>query len=367
MTQLGIDVDAVGDVPARPVADQPFPSAVEEAPAPKRDPYTELKRVVTERGLLVREPGRYAVHGVSSFALMVVVLAGIGLTRGSWWVLVWALPGAWLFGQLGFLGHDSAHNQVFNSKSKNYWMSLLLFNLALGGSRGWWADKHNMHHGQPNRLGFDPDTDFSVLAFTHDQALRAKGLPRQIMKHQANALWPMVSFEAISIHVHSIRFIFNRRLSNVGAEVGLLMVHYAVYVGGLIAWLGAAKGLTFALIHQLALGLYAGGAFLPNHIGMPMLEPDEEIDFLHRQILTARNISANRFTDYAFGGLSCQIEHHLFPTMSRSKLRKAAPIVRAFCDEHMIPYRETGVLTAYREVYRSMASTVAPLWRKASA
>ena len=35
--------------------------------------------------------------------------------------------------------------------------------------------------------------------------------------------------------------------------------------------------------------------------------------------------------DFWYGGLNYQIEHHLFPTMPRNKLRQARPLVKAFC------------------------------------
>ena len=52
------------------------------------------------------------------------------------------------------------------------------------------------------------------------------------------------------------------------------------------------------------------------------------------------------------GGLNYQIEHHLFPSMPRPNLRRAQPIVRAFCAEHGITYTETTLLGSYAIVVR---------------
>lgn len=38
-----------------------------------------------------------------------------------------------------------------------------------------------------------------------------------------------------------------------------------------------------------------------------------------------------------------RIEHHLFPSMPRPSLRQAQALVRAFCDQQGIAYRETSV------------------------
>ena len=60
-----------------------------------------------------------------------------------------------------------------------------------------------------------------------------------------------------------------------------------------------------------------GCSFAPNHKGMPTIAPEEELDFLRRQVLTSRNVRGGLLTDFALGGLNYQIEHHLFPSMPR--------------------------------------------------
>jgi fatty acid desaturase len=97
-------------------------------------------------------------------------------------------------------------------------------------------------------------------------------------------------------------------------------------------------------------GLYLGTIFAPNHKGMPVLEKENSWDFLHRQVLTARNVYAHPLTDFWYGGLNYQIEHHLFPSMARNKLKEAQSVVRAFCQEQAIPYHETTGLQSFAEI-----------------
>ena len=52
-----------------------------------------------------------------------------------------------------------------------------------------------------------------------------------------------------------------------------------------------------------------------------------KLDFLRRQVMMSRNIRGSRMLDIAMGGLNYQIEHHLFPSMPRPHLRRAAPII----------------------------------------
>lgn len=326
--------------------------------------YAQLKRLVAQRGLLDRRPHRYVRPAVTLVVMLAVITTGASLMRGSWVVLAWAAPAAFLFGQVGFVAHEAAHNQILRTSRANYVLSLLLFNLSLGGSRGWWADKHNLHHAEPNRIGTDPDIAGGPIATSDREAGDARGLARLVIRRQATAIWPLLCLGVLQIHLYSAGFLVSRRLRNAGGEAALIVIHAAAYLGGLILLLGVLRGLAFVLVHQLLLGGYLGAAFLPNHLGRPMLEPDEAMGFLERQALTGRNLRANPFSDYVFGALSCQIEHHLFPTMPRFNLRAAAPIVRRFCEERGIAYHETGVRQAYGEVRRHLVAVARPLRRQ---
>jgi fatty acid desaturase len=71
-------------------------------------------------------------------------------------------------------------------------------------------------------------------------------------------------------------------------------------------------------------------------------------------VLTARNVRGGRFVDLLLGGLNYQIEHHLFPSMPRPNLRRAQPLIRAFCAERGVRYVETGLFASYRLVLRHL-------------
>ena len=62
------------------------------------------------------------------------------------------------------------------------------------------------------------------------------------------------------------------------------------------------------------------------------------------------------------GGLGFQIEHHLFPTLSYSRLGEIAPIVQQTCDEFDVPYfyfpTATQALGAHYRFLRQMGRKV---------
>ncbi|MFC6936910.1 fatty acid desaturase [Actinomadura yumaensis] len=85
------------------------------------------------------------------------------------------MPLALLSGRTAFLGHDAGHRQIASSAKANRRLGLLLGNLMLGMGYGWWNDKHNRHHANPNHVGKDPDVGEGVLVWTREQAEKARG------------------------------------------------------------------------------------------------------------------------------------------------------------------------------------------------
>ena len=97
-------------------------------------------------------------------------------------------------------------------------------------------------------------------------------------------------------------------------------------------------------------GLYMGSAFAPNH-GMPLVSPKLKLDFLRRQVLISRNFSGGLLISGFMGGLNYQIEHHLFPSMARPYLRKAQPLVAAYCAAQGVhPHHALAVLPRHHQL-----------------
>jgi fatty acid desaturase len=121
------------------------------------------------------------------------------------------------------------------------------------------------------------------------------------------------------------------------------------------------QAVAFLVVQQGLFGLYLGCSFAPNHKGMPTLTQADQLDFLRRQVLTSRNVAGSRVVDFVLGGLNYQIEHHLFPAMPRPNLRRAQPLVRAFCQDHGLPYAEASLFGSYAQAVRHLHTVGAPL------
>jgi len=319
-------------------------------PTARGSEFAELLRRVKAAGLLRRRRGYYLTKIAVTGVLMAAGWAGFVALGESWWQLAVAAFLAVVFTQLGFIGHDAGHRQIFTSRWANDVVGLVHGNLAIGLSYGWWVDKHNRHHAHPNTEDKDPDIDIGALAFTARQAgAKRSRVTRFIARRQRYLFLPLLLLEAVQLHVSSVQSLTRRGVRNRVREALLLSLHIAGYLSAVLLVLSPVKAAVFIVVQQALFGLYLGCAFAPNHKGMPMLAADDRTGFLRRQVLTSRNVRGNWFVDVALGGLNYQIEHHLFPSMPRPNLRRAQPLVRAFCRQHGLGYCETGLLRSYAQ------------------
>jgi fatty acid desaturase len=267
--------------------------------------------------------------------------------RHSWALLALAPVLAVVSTQLGFLGHDLGHLQVVRSSRRSRTMGVVCGNLLGGLSFSWWVTKHNAHHAHPNDLATDPDVRAGALVFDQDQADQRSGVTGWVTAHQAWLFFPMLLLEALNLHVSSVREMFEPGLRGRRSETALLAAHFVAYGALLVTTLTWLQVIAFVAIHKGLQGIYLGMSFAPGHKGMPVMDEQQAADPLLRQVLTSRNVRGSRFVDTALGGLNYQIEHHLFPSMPRPNLRKAAPVVRAFCTSRGITYTEASPWASY--------------------
>ncbi|ASR36381.1 delta fatty acid desaturase [Prauserella marina] len=322
--------------------------------------YSVLARTIGDAGLLRRRPGYYVLRFALVFGAFAACWAAFAFIGDSWLQIAVAAALALLFGQIALLAHDVAHRQVFRTRRPSEITGLIVGNLAIGLSYGWWMDKHTRHHANPNHEELDPDVSPDILVWSTDQAKASSGLPSFIGRRQAALFFPLLTLEGVNLHVSSFRALRSPSLKNRGLEAALLLTHVLGYLAAVFLLLSPAKALVFIAVHQGLWGVYMGCIFAPNHKGMPTLR-GERPDFLRRQVLTSRNVRGSRFVDVALGGLNYQIEHHLFPSMPTPHLRKARPIVRSYCAELGVAYHETGLLASYGEAMRHMHAVGAPL------
>lgn len=325
--------------------------------------YAGLSRQVRAARLLDRTPWRYGLRITATVLFFLACWWALVAIGQSWLVLVPAVLLGVASTQVAFLGHDGGHQQIAATRTGNTVVGLLAGNLLTGLSIGWWIDKHVRHHANPNKEDHDPDIGEGVFAFTTAQAAnRAGRLPRAIARNQAVLFFPLLTLEGLNLHAASVRWLFRARGGRLRrTELLLLSVHVLAYLGVVLWVLSPVLAVAFVAVHQAVFGLYMGCSFAPNHKGMPIIGAEQKLDYLRRQVVTSRNVRGGWFVDQLLGGLNYQVEHHLFPSMPRTHLRKAQRLVQTYCAQHRIPYTETGLFASYACALRYLHTLGGPL------
>jgi fatty acid desaturase len=312
-------------------------------------------------GLMAPRRDYYLLKIASNVALIAACWAALLLVGHSWWQLVTAVVLGLVFVQTGFIAHDTGHKQISKSRVPNELLGLLHMNLLMGTAYGWWVNHHNRHHSNPNNLDRDPDTLRRQVIFDADElpVKATSAFRRFVIRHQSIMFFVLLAQEAWRLHAAGFRAARAGALKAPVLEIGLIALHAAGYLTAIFLVMSPVQAVVFVLVNQAVFGLYLGSVFAPNHKGMAVHRDDVVVDWLHRQVLTSRNVRSTRFTDFMYGGLNYQIEHHLFPAMPRVNLRRARPIVRQYCREHDISYHEVSVWQSYGEVARHLAKVSA--------
>ena len=334
-------------------------SAADRLPAavdPSTASFHALALQVRAIGLLDRRPGYYRVKiTLTIFAFfagwVLFVMAG-----NSWAALAVAPLVGMMFTQLGFIGHDAGHNQVFGKRRRNRLLGLIVGNALIGLSFGWWVPKHNAHHAHPNEMGRDPDIGEGVALASSDAPGNGRGpLASWLARWQAPLFFPLMLLRSGGMHVLGIKRLLRRRDHASAVEASLIMLHAALYLTVVLWVLSPLKALAFVAVQQAVFSLYLGISFAPNHKGMPIIESATAAGFARRQVVTARNIRGGRFTTFVLGGLNYQIEHHLFPSMPRPNLRRVQGLVRDFCAATDLGYREESFAGSFRQIIQHLS------------
>lgn len=334
--------------------------------------FRTLTAQVRAAGLLDRRRGHYSVRislTVGAFAAAWGAFFALG---SSWATLGLAVLLGLLSTQLGFLGHDAGHRQIFASKRANRALGLVIGNGLAGLSFGWWVPKHNAHHAHPNEVGRDPDIGVGLVG-TPSENEAADGQHRLawwFARRQAELFFPLMLLRSTGLYVAGVQDLLHRRDRAALTEGLLLMAHGGLYLAAVFWVLPPFEAVAFIAVHQAVFSLYLGCSFAPNHKGMPLVEEGLEPSFARRQVVTARNVTGGWFTALVLGGLNFQIEHHLFPGMPRPNLARSQRLVRSFCAANGLTYCEESLIRSYAQTLRHLrrsASRASPSFSPAIA
>lgn len=247
----------------------------------------------------------------------------------------------------GWLGHDYVHGvDKFADRMRNFAA------LAAGLLPTWWSDKHNKHHALTNEQGVDEDIATDPFLFQwapspeNDSPLRK--MQHYIFWIPFSFLFALWRFDSLNVAIDSIE----QKRPNAKSEMYSLLIHYGVLltVFPVNVWLPAIffSGLISALI------------VTPTHQSEELFS-EYQPDWVTAQFLSTRNaVMTNPFSEWLWGGMQYQLEHHLFPSMPRNRYPQLRKRLQEFAVENKVPggYRESGefeILKMNWDLYRKVA------------
>ena len=326
--------------------------------------FAELNRRINAQGLLRRRPGYYAVR----LTIVSLMLAGgwlaFFLIGSSWWTLAVAAFLAVAFAQVALVAHDLAHRQVFRTKAPSERVGLIVGNLAIGMSYGWWMDKHTRHHNNPNHDDLDPDVAPEILIWSEEDAAGRRGFKAFLTRHQAYLFFPLLTLLGISLHKSSIDALRQGTVKHRAVESVLLGVHIVGYLAVLLLVLSPLQALAFFVVHQALFGVYLGLTFAPNHKGMPHPTGDE--DYLRKQVLTSRNVRGGLAHRRRAGRAELSDRAPPVPGHADAEPAQGAADRAGVLPEIGVSYEMTGLLDSYGQALRHLHEVGAPLRNRGS-
>jgi len=312
---------------------------------------TELKLLLREAGCFTRAPIIQSLH-----MLLVVLLYGgaygVLLQQPDMEVrLMTLLVLAFSSVQAGYIAHEAGHGAI----TRHRWLAVSVgqfFNTFLTAlCYSHFQKIHVCHHAHCNERDQDIDLQSSLVSLYPEatQTKRSRA-GRFITRYQAYLIWPLVSLQGFSLKIDSLKTLA-RHPDKTRIDQIILLLHVLLWFGLPVILLGPADATLNYLLMTWFIGPYLGIIFLVNHIGTQVLQPGENMPRFMRQLVSTRNLGDSVIEDIFFGGLNNHIEHHLFPSIPSFRLRRARKIVRVFCRQHDLVYREMSWSRAAAEVF----------------
>lgn len=317
--------------------------------------YHQLVNEVLTAGLFKRTYLSYAFLAAAAVVGLASSLYFVTIFESVWaqvlngiWFACWSM-------QCAMLAHDLSHGEVFQSTRKNHFFALVIWSFVAGLSERYWYQKHSSHHENPNHDGHDPDVDIPFVLDHSQIKNHSPFIIKYLLPYQHILFWitlPLVYVWIIQTSLLHLLSGLNRRA---GIELSLILSHYVLLFTFVFLSTPLSGALAFMSGYFIVGGAYMGIAFAPNHKSETVIDSTAAYSWVY-QITSTRNIYPTRLTSFMLGGLNFQVEHHLFPTMSRYHYRQAQQIVKAFCSREQISYSETTWLQTMLDIHLLLKS-----------
>ncbi|XP_071261289.1 acyl-CoA Delta-6 desaturase-like [Salvelinus alpinus] len=325
--------------------------------------FQALRDHVEREGLLIARPLFFSLY-LGHILLLEALALGLLLVWGTSWslTLLCSLMLATSQSQAGWLQHDYGHLSVFKKSSWNHVLQKFVIGHLKGASANWWNHRHFQHHAKPNVFSKDPDVNslhVFVLGDKQPVEYGVKKLKYMPYHHQHQYFFligpPLLI--PVYFHIQILRTMFLRQdWVDLAWSMSFYLRFFCCYYPffgffgsvALISFVRFLESHWFVWVTQM------------NHLPME-IDHERHQDWLTMQLSATCNIEQSTFNDWFSGHLNFQIEHHLFPTMPRHNYHLVAPLVRALCEKHGVPYQVKTLQKGMTDVVRSLKKS-GDLW-----
>jgi fatty acid desaturase len=280
------------------------------------------------------------------YALSVYVMAAAGTYLAFTGHPVWAtILLGFCMQQAGWISHDHTHGRGAGCE----WVGYCMSGPINAFSRSWWSNKHNTHHVFTNYIGVDADIEndpvFHLFFPKHEDDTIFRKMQHWYFVPVASVLyfsWRMQSLQyawAKKNYLELALFVINYAwLYQLGWAVSL----GAIYLGGgLVAVIVTATHQSEEMIDPVqAKALIAQGESILPTTTVDITTLPAAYSFCEGQFATTRDArTSDFFTEWLWGGMQYQLEHHLFPTMPKYYYSQVAKKVEKFAKDNGLSYR----------------------------
>ncbi|MFN7924168.1 MAG: acyl-CoA desaturase [Bryobacteraceae bacterium] len=281
---------------------------------------------------------------------------------GPAWRVAALLASTFGFIGLGTLGHTASHGGVSPSSFWNRLIFHVCYPMLLQFSASYWRHSHvQVHHPAPNVVGVDDDCDLlPVFALNEEQLGSVNGLFRRWPVLQGMFLLAVLPFNGLNMMRQSWAFLLRALWSGSRREhwldLGCLTVNVLAFLVIPMLFFSPATVLLLFSVRVMLIGVGLFAVLAPGHYPAQAacLSADQRSagDYYLRQTATTVNFKTGPIGRFLCSGLEYQIEHHLFPSISHIHYPALAPLVRKFCRDAGLPYRDMSWGRAIWESWR---------------
>lgn len=306
--------------------------------------FSNIRKILNDNNLLEKTP----IYGF--FLIFLSFLAFF-----LWLLLIWKINIIFtilyfyiLIVELGYISHDLIHNQYFKNIKYNSFFSYINWNLLIWLSNWWWRKKHNVeHHSFTNSDIHDTDIRDYDEIFTKN-----KWKSDFFYKYRKYLFWIVTSVLYLNLILQSFIFVIkNKKLLELFFMIiNLFLLPLFLFLNYSYFWF------LYLLIIYVLVWIHLAFVFMVYHIWMEIIDWIEvkKYKWLDLQTRTTRNIKGWVFINHIFGWLNKQIEHHIFPTLSRKNILKASVLVKKYCRENNIKYHEVSFFEWLKEIMNTL-------------